>query len=107
MSRETPLSHKRTLLSLNKTEILQLPGMRHLNYYLYSELKTYIRSKLPEWTKKKRGFTVGEYINTVYKGFRFTPLFRTQRKIRRAATPKVPKEKHAWFKNNKEKYLNK
>lgn len=57
----THLPKKLTVLSLNKKEIVQLPGFTELNHYLKPELKGFVKKRVHEYTNKKRGYTVGEY----------------------------------------------
>lgn len=44
----------KTLLSLNRKEILELPGFKRLDSYLYTELKSFVRTQMRKYTTKKR-----------------------------------------------------
>lgn len=61
------LPANKTILGLTtKKDILQLPGFENLGNYLLKELKEFVRNRMKEYTTKKRGFTVGEYM-AIYK----------------------------------------
>ena len=87
----TTLPKNRTVLSLNtKKDILKLPGFTHLNNYLYKELKAYVRNRVHLYSNKKRGYTIGEYIEKYNKeGWSFNPEHDSARK-RKAPAKKVP-----------------
>ena len=75
------MSKGKTLLSLNKREILNLPGFTELDDYLLRELKGFVRTRMHEYTTKKRGYTVEEYKNDYNKKPEpFTPKYPTQSK---------------------------
>ena len=56
------LPQNKTVLSLNKGEIVQLPGFKSLYNYLLIELKDFVRARVHQYTKKKRGYKVKEYV---------------------------------------------
>lgn len=56
------LPENKTVLSLNKGEIVQLPGFKSLRNYLLTELKGFVRVRVHQYTKKKRGYKVKEYV---------------------------------------------
>ena len=89
----THLDNSRTLMSLKRKEILDLPGFKHLDDYLYKELKEFVRQRVHELTNKKRGYKVREYLYD-YDGTEFQPPYQTNRKsvrnrARNEATDKV------------------
>lgn len=85
---------KKTLLSLNKKEILQLPGFTHLNNYLLKELKNFVRTRMHEYTTKKRGYTGEEYINDYNKKpEKFEPKYKTESKLIRNRETKEATDK--------------
>lgn len=60
----TTLPNSRTILSLKtRKDILKLPGFENLGHYLVGELREFVRDRMVKYTKKTRGFTVGEYRN--------------------------------------------
>lgn len=86
----TTLPHNRTVLSLNKKEILKLPGFTHLNDYLLKELKVFVRDRVHIYTNKKRGYKVGEYLEKYHKvGTAYKPTHESARK-RKAPVKKGP-----------------
>lgn len=88
----TTLSKNKTVLSLNKKEIVKLPGFTHLNDYLLKELKIFVRDRVHIYTKKKRGYTVGEYLEHYNKirGGKYVPLRESKRKRKAAAIKITP-----------------
>lgn len=77
----TNLPLKRTCCSLNKKEILQLPGFGGLKEYLCKELKKFVRDRITnEFKCKKRGFTVKQYCEIFEKqGSAYVPKHKTER----------------------------
>ena len=77
----TELPLNRTICSLNKKEILQLPGFTYLGNYLCTELKQMVRERITnEYKRKKRGFTVKDYCDIFQKeGSAYTPKYETRR----------------------------
>lgn len=79
----THLPKQMTLLSLNKKEILQLPGFDHLKEYLLKELKTFLREFINRHSSKKRGMTVAIYLQKYSQDPKpYQPSHPTQRKKR-------------------------
>ena len=64
----TNLPMNKTVCSLNKRQILQLPGFVHLKNYYCKDVKKMVRFRITyEWKCKKRGFTVKDYIDNFNK----------------------------------------
>ena len=83
----TDLPKGKTICSLNKKEILQLPGFNHLKLYLCKELKQMVRERVSEQYKcNKRGFTVQNYLDKYnVKPEPYFPKYKTDRYSIRAA----------------------
>lgn len=64
----TTLPMNRTICSLNKKQILELPGFGHLKNYYCKDVKKMVRFRIThEWKCKKRGFKVQDYIDNFKK----------------------------------------
>lgn len=103
----THLPKQMTLLSLNKKEILQLPGFEHLKEYLLKELKTFLREFINRHSSKKRGMTVEIYLQKYSQEPKpYQPSHPTQRKKRaRKQTSNIapPVKSKRVFKQNNDK----
>ncbi len=77
----TNLPLKKTCCSLNRKEILQLPGFENLREYLCKELKKFVRDRITnEFKCKKRGFTVKQYCEKFeQEGSAYLPKHKTER----------------------------
>ena len=83
------LFHQRTVLSLNtKRDILSLPGFEHLDNYLLSELKAFVRQRLNEYTHNNpRGFAVSQFaVSYEADPQPYTPAHPTARRMRTRPT---------------------
>lgn len=75
------LPKSKTVLSLRKKEIVQLPGFTDLDNYLCKELKEFTRHRVYQYSNKKRGYTVGQYLDKYKENPEpYKPRYQTERK---------------------------